>query len=570
MIFIDGHGVYVMFKLQLLLIVVALAGCESARAATITVTGTANTVAVDGAVTLAEAIASINAGSNTNADVSASGSYGVNDTIVFAIPGAGVHTIVVDSTLILNKPAKIDGYTQPGATPNSLGAGQGSNAKLQIELTINSSGGFALFGGGSTMQGLVVNGEGISLRNFGGNTIAGNFFGTDAAGSTAAPPSVSSVVDIYIDSSSPNNMIGGTTPAARNVISGAPQAEGILINSSGNVIQGNLIGTNAAGDAALGNYSGIYALLGGADNNLIGGTSPGAGNVVSGNTLIGIEVDTLNNQIEGNFVGTNAAGTAAIANGEFGIVAAGANNTVGGTTAGAGNLVSGNGSVGIGIPYGISGNVVAGNKVGTDVTGTQIVCGHSTAGIEVSGGGNTIGGAQAGAGNLVAFNKLDGVRIDGQTANAILHNYIFSNGGGGIVLGSNGVGAPNDPGDADNGPNGFQNHPVLSVTGVGSVGFDIGATLDSSVGVFHFEFFSSPACGRFGYGEGKTFIGSADVASDSNGITTFASQLFATPPGQTAITGTATDPAGNTSEFSACLDDRIFTTGFEPPPAVCI
>ena len=73
------------------------------------------------------------------------------------------------------KPAKIDGYTQAGATPITLGPGQGSNAKLQIELAINATGGFALFGGGSTVQGLAVNGKGIMLRNFGGNTIAGTW-----------------------------------------------------------------------------------------------------------------------------------------------------------------------------------------------------------------------------------------------------------------------------------------------------------------------------------------------------------------------------------------------------------
>jgi hypothetical protein len=541
----------------------------SAPAATITVTGNANTVAVDGVVTLAEAIASINAGANVNADVSAIGSYGVNDAIAFAISGAGVHTIVVDSSLILSKPAKIDGYTQSGSMPSTLGAGQGSNAKLQIELTMTASGGFALFGGGSTVQGLVVNGKGILLRNFGGNTIAGNFFGTNASGSAAAPTNAAGLVDINIDWSSPNNTIGGTSPAARNVISGASQADGILVNSSGNVIQGNLIGTNAAGDAAVGNYYGIYALLGGADNNLIGGTSPAARNVVSGNGFSGIEVDTLNNLIEGNFVGTNAAGTAAIGNAQYGIVVSGSNNTIGGTAAGAGNLVSGNGSVGIGIPYGISGNIVAGNKVGTDATGTQIVCGHSTAGIDISGGGNIIGGTQAGAGNIIAFNKNEGVRVDGQTGNSILHNSIFSNGNGGIVLGSNGVGAGNDPGDIDSGPNGLQNHPMLSVNGVGAVGFDVGATLNSMVGVYHFEFFASPACGRLGYGEGKTFVGAADVASDSNGNANFGPQLFAVPAGYTAITATATDSAGNTSEFSACLDDRIFADAFESLAAVC-
>jgi titin len=540
-----------------------------ALAATITVTGTGNSIAVDGAVTLAEAIASINAGSNTNADVIASGSYGTNDTIAFAISGAGVHTILVDSSLVLNKPAKIDGYTQPGASANTLGSGHGSNAKLQIELSIQAGGGFALFGGSSIVQGLVVNGNGILLRNFGGNTIAGNFIGTDAAGSVATAQSSSAVTNVYIDWSSPNNTIGGNTPAARNLISGAAQAQGILVGSPGNVIQGNLVGTNAAGNAAIANYYGIYVAFGGADNNLIGGTTAAERNVISGNSLIGVEVDTVNNQVQGNFIGTDASGSLALGNGHWGVIAAGTGNTIGGTAAGSGNVVSGNGTSGIVIPNSISGNTVAGNFIGTDATGTQMVCGHSAAGIEVSGGGNLIGGTAAGAGNVIAFNKLDGVRVDGQTGNQIIHNSIFSNGGGGIRLGSNGP-TTNDPGDGDNGPNGFQNFPVLTVNGVGAIGYDIGATLDSHVGVYHFEFFANKVCGRFGRGEGRVFIGSADVASDAAGITTFPTQLFATPSGMTAIAATATDPNGNTSEFSDCVDDRIFADDFEPPIPVCL
>jgi titin len=557
------------FSLWIVVALLQISG--NAAAATITVTGTANTIAVDGSVTLAEAIASINAGSNTNADVVASGSYGTNDTIAFAIPGAGAHTILVDSALVLNKPAKIDGYTQPGASANTNGPAQGSNANLQIQVSIQNLGAFALYGGSSVIQGLVINGNSLILRNFGGNTIAGNFFGTDPAGAVAAPQTSPSVVaDVFIDWTSPNNTIGGTTPAARNVISGGGNGDGIYVSSSGNTIQGNLIGTNAAGNAALPNYYGIGISLGGADNNVIGGTTAAARNVVSGNTMVGIEIDTLNNQVQGNYVGTDVTGSLALGNGTWGIsIGGGSNEVIGGTAPGAGNVVSGNGVAGIVIPYGISGITVTGNFIGTDASGTQAVCGHSMAGIEVSGGNNTIGGSAAGAANIIAFNKGDGVRVDGQTGNAISRNSIFSNANGGIRLGSNGPNT-NDPGDTDNGPNGFQNFPVLSVAGVGSSGFDIGATLDSHVGVYHFEFFANKACGYYGRGEGRTFIGSADVASDATGITQFPAQLFAAPSDQPAISATATDSAGDTSEFSVCLDDRIFANSFEPPPPVCL
>ena len=466
---------------------------------------------------------------------------------------------------------KIDGYSQPGAQPNSNGPAQGTNALLKIELTI-SSGSLALAAGGSTVQGLAINGVAgtIYLLNAGGNTIAGNFLGTNAAGTAATPHSGYNVDDIIVASSSPNNTIGGTVPAARNLVSGtsdpAFQNVGILLASTGNVVQGNLIGTNAAGNAAIANDIGIEIF---ADNNLVGGTTAAARNLISGNRLQGLEVNSLNNLIEGNYVGTDAGGAQALANGNFGIAVGGANNTIGGTVAGAGNLISGNGAVGVAITSGSTGNTVQGNRVGTDASGTQAVCGHSVAGVEVSGGGNAIGGAQAGAANLIAFNKYDGVRVDGGTASGILHNSIFSNGGAGIRLGSAGVPNVNDPGDTDTGPNNFQNYPVLNASGVGGSGFDIGATLNSTIGVFHLEFFAGASCGRFAHGEGRTFIGSADVATDNNGNANFAPQLFLTPPGQSALSATATDAAGNTSEFSLCLDDRIFANAFEPSPGVC-
>ena len=263
------------------------------------------------------------------------------------------------------------------------------------------------------------------------------------------------------------------------------------------------------------------------------------------------------------------SGTFALPNGNFGIAAAGAGNTIGGTAAGAGNLVSGNANVGIVIPFGTSGNAVQGNRIGTDASGSGFVCGHSVAGIEVSGGGNLVGGSQAGAANILAFNKNDGVRVDGGNASGIIHNSIFSNGGAGIRLGSGVVPNVNDAGDADGGPNNLQNYPVLSASAVGTGGFNIGATLNSTVGTFHLEFFSSRRCGRFGHGEGQSYLGSADVLTDNNGNAAFAPQFFFVPAGQTALTATATDAAGSTSEFSACLDDRIFAEGFEPQAGVC-
>src|SRR5262249_52913191 len=146
---------------------------------------------------------------------------------------------------------------------------------------------------------------------------------------------------------SSNNHIGGTTAAARNVISGNVSI-GIKVfddTITGTFIQGNYIGTNAAGTAAIPKGDGVYLLR--PSNVLIGGTVAGAGNVISGNTGTGVNcangggVGGKGNTIQGNRIGTNAAGTAAVGNGTAIAISDAQNNLIGGTVAGAGNVISG-------------------------------------------------------------------------------------------------------------------------------------------------------------------------------------------------------------------------------------
>jgi hypothetical protein len=165
-----------------------------AAAAVITVTGAGDTIAVDGLVTLREAITSINDGANVNAEVVAVGAYGTNDTINFNIPGAGVHTIQPTSALpAVTKPVTIDGYSQGAATPNSLAVG--NNAVLLIEIDGSNAGSIsagllAIGGGNSTVKGLVINGAlggssyGLEIEGV-GNTVTGNFIGSDPTGTIA-------------------------------------------------------------------------------------------------------------------------------------------------------------------------------------------------------------------------------------------------------------------------------------------------------------------------------------------------------------------------------------------------
>ena len=220
------------------------------------------------------------------------------------------------------------------------------------------------------------------------------------------------------------------------------------MTSNGNVIQGNFIGTNAAGTAALGNGYGV-TIDSGASKNTIGGTGAGAGNVISGNSVDGIEIGSFSNftsgnsnLVQGNKIGTNAAGTAALGNGTTGVKTGGVgvrfvdgvSNTIGGTAAGAGNLISGNVNEGIFFHgnNGASHEMVLGNWVGTNFDGVKIPNGLDGISLLQS-AGNTIGGTTSGAGNVIAFNTGAGVTVDTGTGNAIRQNSIFANRQG-IVL----------------------------------------------------------------------------------------------------------------------------------------
>jgi hypothetical protein len=382
-------------------------------------------------------------------------------------------------------PVTIDGYSQPGAQPNSLA--EGDNAILRIELNgINAgsslNGASLLISGGySTVEGLAINRfvnvnspDGLDIgTSVGGNPVAdpghdsvvGNFIGTDVSGTEALG---NYRAGILIES--PNNTVGGTTPADRNVISGNGPASnqyngtGVWIStafSTGNVVEGNFIGTDRTGTAPLANQWGV-TVGNGADDNTIGGTTPGAGNIISGNAFDGVTIGfggagVTGNLVEGDFVGTDVSGTYLLPNGRAGVViTGGANgNTVGGVStltngrlAGAGNLIDGASSAGAGVAVTSNQNLIAGNFIGTDVTGTQPLGNYL--GVRVSlGSSNMIGGTAAGTGNLISGNEEIGILIgDGSaTANLVEGNLIATDITGtqpvgyssyGVVIGTSG------------------------------------------------------------------------------------------------------------------------------------
>ena len=257
-----------------------------------------------------------------------------------------------------------------------------------------------------------------------GNVILGNYIGLDASGSFAVPNPDGGIGIFY---NGVGHVIGGEAPGAGNVISGNGSA-GIWLSGSGvsnNVVRGNFLGLNAAGTAAVPNtVVGIYAINGASSNCFIG-------NVMSGNTSEGLRIagaGSTANIAQGNFFGTDATGTTAVANGFAGVsvIRGATSNLIGGAAAGEGNLASGNYiGIAVGDP-GTSGNVVQGNRAGTDVTGT-IAVGNGFAGLTVGNGAasNIIGGAAAGQGNLFSANYYGAVISDRGTAgNVIQGNFV--------------------------------------------------------------------------------------------------------------------------------------------------
>jgi parallel beta-helix repeat protein len=549
-------------------------------------------------------------------------SVGVVDTIAFAI-GSGLQTITPLSALpALTDPVDIDGTTQPGfsGTPVIELAGAGLGVT-----------GLDILAGGSTVRSLVINGFnlGIWLRNGDGNTVEGCYIGTDPTGTQA----LGNATGVWISSSS-GNTIGGSTPAARNLVSASTSigirmetapltvvagnfvgtdvtgtadlgnngvgiyltngSDDVLIGGtmgttpggpctgacnliSGNqggginiwggfagnarvLVQGNFVGVDASGTAALGNGGFGVQAGGGSSDALIGGTSPAARNVISGSASTGVFLGSgggTGHVVLGNYIGTDASGSTAIPNNGYGVdVSSSPGMTIGGGAPGAGNLISGNtlGGVSLGGLF-TSGNVVQGNRIGTDSTGSLPIP-SGNYGVQIQGSSdNTIGGPMPGEGNLIAFHGLDGVYVNNATGNTIRGNAIFENGGLGIELAPTGVSA-NDPGDSDTGANDLQNWPVLisvepAAPQGGSTRFQ-GVLHSAPSTTYDLDFYENPPCAPFPrqYVQAQTYLGAGQVATDGAGTGTIDVTLPVSATAGARFAATATDPAGNTSEVS--------------------
>ena len=326
---------------------------------------------------------------------------------------------------------------------------------------------------------------------------------------------------------------------------------------TGTVIQGNWIGTTGNGSTGVGNGNTGINVEGA--NTIIGGTGVNDGNVITNNDNEGINVagtGATGTFIQGNIIGLDPDGSTKSGNGDVGIaLLSGADDTtIGGTTAAARNVISNNVE---GIEINSNNNVIQGNYIGTDAGGSLNCGNHSDDGVEIKNGatGNLIGGEVAGAGNIIAFNALNGVNVVNGSNNAIVRNSIHSNTLLGINLGTAGV-TVNDVGDGDGGANNLQNFPVLTSAETNGSQITITGTLNSLASTsFRIEFYSNSTADGTGYGEGQTLIGVHDVTTDGFGNASFSPIISANVAAGSAISATVSrldigDAEIETSEFA--------------------
>ena len=390
------------------------------------------------------------------------------------------------------------------------------------------------------------NGSGIGVQDMAdGIYLYGNYIGTDVTGALKLANSGSGVATYGA-----NVSIGGTVAGSGNIISGNG-GEGIYIGGgSGLAIRRNYIGTDATGMFALGN--GGYAIRAdGAPGTQIG--TPGNGNVMSANERgVVLGYDASGYFIRGNIIGLSKDATQRLGNNEYGISIGTADNLVGGTTLGAFNVI------GASTYYGIliSGTGATNNRIENNYIGTNVALASGLGnwfGIVIYGGhDNFIGNVAAGTGNVITDSINDGIYNWYGSHNHFLQNSVYGNGGVGIENLPRGP-RVNDLLDPDYGPNNGQNFPTVTDATTAAGNVTVAGFLESEASKqYRVEYFVSPDCEASGFGEGQHYIGFQNVSSNASGKAVLGTSL---PTAYVSgfVTATATDPDGNTSEFSPCI-----------------
>jgi hypothetical protein len=423
-------------------------------------------------------------------------------------------------------------------------------------------------GGSSTLErNVIVANEGVGVRIAGAaavqTSVAGNFIGLLAGGTSVLGNSAEGVL---VEQGASESTLGPTNVISGNLI-------GVRINGTttrGHTILDNFIGTDAEGNADLGNAREGVRIEDAPDNRILGdgevASDPGT-QVISGNDL-GIAIlgpGARNNLVQGTFIGVNADATRDLGNSRQGILLANAPaNQIGGSAIHQGNILSGN-QFGLEIAgSSATGNIASGNWIGTDLTGLLRLR-NDLDGILVrdSASGNLIGGSTPQSGNHIFYNLRDGIRLDPSTGtNTIRSNNIDQNQRLGIDVvapgdPSSGL-TPNDPLDADTGPNALQNAPtLLNVRSLRSATEVTGQLASKPNASFIIQFFATSALDPSGSGEGGRYLGDAIASTGADGLAGFTGTLPGLLDAGMNVTATAIDSVGNSSEFSSGIQEQI-------------
>jgi CSLREA domain-containing protein len=530
-----------------LALTIGLAG--PAHANIITVNSAADITADDGECTLREAINAANTNNASGSDPRecAAGTHQdpnmPDDVIAFDIPGTGPFIIHPIKPLPeVTEAVLIDGYSQRGAKPNSLPVG--SNAVLMLELSTAwmsavcdvsgmspvSGAGFQFAGAsGSRLRGFAITAlhqhhdAGVVIFQASGVQIDGNFIGFDTGGKAVENevsygifvmngrgemyPRWPEPPGIPIDDGGAGNLIGGPSPQERNVIGGGGTA--IFLAGQGNRVEGNYLGVDPQG---LGSFPGKSHVL------------------IAGHAIVG-----------------------SCALPQMAYHYAGQDNTIGGGARGVGNLFSADWPS-CAVMLGASGNLVQGNWMGTDRTGSL---GSSGQGLGVQMGCGVLVEGGGADNNTIARNTIvmgtNGVVVRASSGpgvplgNNIEANSIYMHTRLGIDLGNDDV-TDNDQDDQDKGPNDQQNFPEHLKATVMGVRGDVRGKPNVEQRI---DFFQSVRCHNFGHGEGEKYLGSTSVVTDPNGKASFSVSVRGLEM-ERRVTATATTVADGTSEFSEC------------------
>ena len=442
-----------------------------------------------------------------------------NITFNIAGAGPHTINLLSDLPDITDDGVNIDGSTQPGASCGQLVTGTPHNMLIEINGINADTDAFDIDADDVTLRGLSIynfEGRAIIQSSTADSTVAECLYVSLRADGVTARNNATNFASnqtIRVDGS--NFTLRNSTVTIAN---DARSDRAIQFQDAiGATLTGNLLGLAADGVTSYPTSERIIFVNGTSTGILIGGTTPEERNVIAGGEedfiRIGGTVGTVS--ILGNYIGTDRTGLVDLANGEDGIYVSGGTVTIGGTSPGAGNVISGHFGNGIHLLGGVTNTVILGNLIGVGADGTTAI-GNEIYGVRInSATGVQIGDGTSAGSNIIAHNGDDGVNVDFGEQAAIVANTIYSNAGIGIdLLSGNGVSA-NDSGDGDTGGNDRLNFPVINTFGTNSateISYDFNLDVPANANGYRIDFFKNSVADGSGHGEGEVSLGAVDIA----------------------------------------------------------